>query len=37
MEHHEFGAAHAILVVMVVGIVLLKISDFWKGRKNGNR
>ncbi len=33
MEHHEFGVAHAILVVLVVGIVLLKISDYWKGRK----
>ena len=33
MEHHEFGVAHYILVVMIVCIVLLKISDFWKGRK----
>lgn len=33
MEHHEFGVAHYLLAVMIVGIVLLKISDFWKGRK----
>ncbi len=33
MEHHEFGVAHYLLATMIVGIVLLKISDFWKGRK----
>lgn len=33
MEHHEFGVAHYLLAAMIVGIVLLKISDFWKGRK----